>query len=745
MTYYVSPSGADSGPGTFERPFRTLARAGEALEPGDICLLRGGTYRETLRPLRSGEPEKPIVYRAYEGETPLISGCDTLSDWRREANGIWSAPMPFDLADENQVFAGARLLTEARWPKENGDLFAPARASSAAGTETTLTDPTIPGGESDWIGAVLWCAGGAKWICWAGEVTGYDPGAHTLTFICETAKKHWYTPSPGSEYVLMGSRAALTAPGEWWFDRAAGRLLVIPPGDLEPGKAKIEVKSRREAIDLSGRSYIHLYGLHVRGAGIRTDGESCGLRFESLRGEYPAHSFVRDVSAHAVLIDGEDHVVTRCDFGYASGSVVRVQGRHHKLLGNHIHHGNYGGMWSGALSLCGRRHVVAWNTVEHSGRDLVSIHGLTESLIEHNDLSCAGWLTHDLGITYGHNTDFGGTIIRRNLVHDCLAKGLAEGIYFDHCSHNVIVCENLIWNVPAMPVQVNNPSHFNLIAHNSAYRTNVARPEITSFDHSHRNDLYGCRFLNNLVNGPFRLPENAAVQGNLVAGDPGYIDAEGGDFRLRRKPDAPEAAVPIRGLNDDVGAGRIVAGGVPPGGAPPKAGWMSGVEIDESVEWAPSGFQYTNRLTNAAFELGTLEGWRASEPGKATIVSGNGWGNQVAGTESAPTGTSRYELELTGECSVDQDVSGLPPVTRFTLSAWVRADESKAPVLLEVSGPGITPVRIESRSPEWTRVAVDFVTGHGEDSAGAPVRVTIRGAGAGAKVRADNLGLVEAD
>ena len=71
--------------------------------------------------------------------------------------------------------------------------------------------------------------------------------------------------------------------------------------------------------------------------------------------------------------------------------------------------------------------MVAHNTVRHSGRDLVSVHGLMESLVEHNDLSHAGWLTHDLGITYGHDTDFAGTVIRRNHVHDCVAQGLAEG------------------------------------------------------------------------------------------------------------------------------------------------------------------------------------------------------------------------------------------------------------------------------------------------------------------------------
>ena len=736
MEYFVSPDGKDDNPGTLESPFQTLARVAAVLQPGDSCLLRNGVYRETLRPENSGKPGQPITYHAFPGETPILSAGDSLRDWRCEADGRWSAPMPVDLEDGNQIFADGRMLTEARWPKDSGDLFQPARATASAGSPTSLTDPAISGEIDSWNGALLWCLGGHKWICWAGEITAFDPASHTLSFTCKMAATHWYTPVEGSEYVLMGAKAALSQPGEWWFDRTAGRIWIIPPDDGNPATLDIEARARRTAIDLSGLRHIHLHGLHFRGAGLRTDDASRHLRFEGLRGEYVAHSYLRDASDEGILIAGANHVIRGCDFGYSSGSVVRLQGRHHKLLGNHIHHGNYGGLWRGTLSLSGRRHVVAHNSIHHSGRDLLSVHGLMESLVEHNDLSHAGWLTHDLGITYGHDTDFAGTLIRRNHVHDCVAQGLAEGIYFDHCSHNAIVYENLIWNIPDMPIQVNNPGHFNLIAHNSCYRTNTGRPEIPSFDHSHRQDLFGCRFLNNLVNGPFSLPDNAAVESNLVSPDPGYADAGALDFALR--PDSPTvgASTPI----PDMDGGGPDLGAVPRDQTTWPAGRNSGIPIDESVEWERPNWTYTNRLINAAFEFGTAEGWQTV--GAAEIVDGNGWGNKVAGTEEAPTGTSRHELQLTGAAALEQAVVELPANTRFQLSAWVKSI-SAARVTLELVIDGLSLVRAESSDPQWTRLAVEFQTGPIPTSALVVVRQETDDGEA--RMRIDNLGLVEAN
>src|SRR4051812_12322331 len=48
-TWYVSTAaGADNNPGTLAAPFRTIQQAADLARPGDVVLIRGGIYRETV-------------------------------------------------------------------------------------------------------------------------------------------------------------------------------------------------------------------------------------------------------------------------------------------------------------------------------------------------------------------------------------------------------------------------------------------------------------------------------------------------------------------------------------------------------------------------------------------------------------------------------------------------------------------------------------------------------------------------
>ncbi|MBN2005855.1 MAG: right-handed parallel beta-helix repeat-containing protein [Anaerolineae bacterium] len=83
-TYYVAPNGVYANPGTVAEPTtfegaRDKIRALETLPAGGVTVyLRGGTYAITqtftLRVQDSGVITTPIAYRAYKGETPILSG-----------------------------------------------------------------------------------------------------------------------------------------------------------------------------------------------------------------------------------------------------------------------------------------------------------------------------------------------------------------------------------------------------------------------------------------------------------------------------------------------------------------------------------------------------------------------------------------------------------------------------------------------------------------------------------------------
>jgi hypothetical protein len=100
--FYVSPHGSDANPGTQSRPFRTLARARDAVRginramKGDIAVyLRGGVY-PVEAPIEftaadSGFNGFHVIYRAYGTETPVLSGGVPVTGWTLDHGHVYKA------------------------------------------------------------------------------------------------------------------------------------------------------------------------------------------------------------------------------------------------------------------------------------------------------------------------------------------------------------------------------------------------------------------------------------------------------------------------------------------------------------------------------------------------------------------------------------------------------------------------------------------------------------------------------
>lgn len=86
--YFVaqSPESSDENPGTSDRPFRTINKAISIIEAGDLIVVHGGIYRESIK-LPKGNPSAPISIQAapkQDGgcENVIINGADIISDWK---------------------------------------------------------------------------------------------------------------------------------------------------------------------------------------------------------------------------------------------------------------------------------------------------------------------------------------------------------------------------------------------------------------------------------------------------------------------------------------------------------------------------------------------------------------------------------------------------------------------------------------------------------------------------------------
>jgi len=72
---FVAPGGSDENSGASPSiPLRTIAAASDKAHPGDHIQLMPGRYLEAIRPIRSGQPDNPIIYRGYGAGRAIISG-----------------------------------------------------------------------------------------------------------------------------------------------------------------------------------------------------------------------------------------------------------------------------------------------------------------------------------------------------------------------------------------------------------------------------------------------------------------------------------------------------------------------------------------------------------------------------------------------------------------------------------------------------------------------------------------------
>ncbi|WP_136192582.1 right-handed parallel beta-helix repeat-containing protein [Actinomyces procaprae] len=104
--FHVSPSGSDAAPGDAAAPFRTINRAARAAMPGDTVLIHEGTYREWVRPPRTGlDGDRRITFAAAPGEHPVLKGSEVVTGWEREGDGVWRAVLPGALFGDFNPFA----------------------------------------------------------------------------------------------------------------------------------------------------------------------------------------------------------------------------------------------------------------------------------------------------------------------------------------------------------------------------------------------------------------------------------------------------------------------------------------------------------------------------------------------------------------------------------------------------------------------------------------------------------------
>ena len=100
----MSPTGADSNPGTFERPFRTIQRAADVVVAGNTVTVRDGVYTDTgadgcpyptvVCLKRPGTAAAPITFRAENRWGAVVDGQNSVPDGFN-----WAAGASYNVVD----------------------------------------------------------------------------------------------------------------------------------------------------------------------------------------------------------------------------------------------------------------------------------------------------------------------------------------------------------------------------------------------------------------------------------------------------------------------------------------------------------------------------------------------------------------------------------------------------------------------------------------------------------------------
>lgn len=753
--WHVAPTGADTNAGTHpEAAFRTLRVAASRMKPGDVCHIHAGIYRESLVPPTDGTADAPLLFQAAAGEHVTISGLDAVIGWERVDATTFRAEVDWDLGPGNQVFRDGKPLTEARWPNRGSDdPFDPCAATVAPEgsdfdrlhcgefPETWTADSLA--------GATVWCLAQWRWSSWTAPVKGYDPASrtallqgHDTWWVRQQHNPGTVAPRVRDKAVfepgvcfISNARALLDAPGEWYYDPQEKQLFLCVAAGDDPNRSLLEMKRRRLAVDLTGRSHCHVEGCEIFGASASLrDARNC--RLSRLQARYLSHSRggftssgVPDVEG--IFISGQGNIIRDSDVGMSTGAGVTLQGFKNALVNCSVHDTDTIGCYACCVSLGGMDNLVSHNTLTNTGRDCLIFAG-SGHMIQHNDISRAGRLCHDTGGLYLGGGDGAGTEIRCNWVHD-INTNKGNGIYLDCFADNILVHHNVVWNVSYNAIQVNHPAHYNLVAHNLVFGSIVA----TYSPWNGQQTQFGSLIANNVVTGDSRLkPSSGCIE---VATVRDARPAPAGSFEPQRDgmpPAAVDSGVVLPGINDGF------TGASPDCGAyefdrPP---WRAGHDAAASPtpEFTRTTTLLRNHLRNGTFSReakGTPFAWTATQ-GSVMVQHFPGY---VDPPSDARFSVFENSLRLSGaiDAVVEQSLESLTPGVEFVFAAYVRSEGAEDVILsVRAADREIAAARYSKTAQAvWRHVEVPF-----RIAEGGPITVKIHKVGPG-DAYIDNAGV----
>jgi hypothetical protein len=498
---YVSPAGNDIGPGTKEKPFKTIQKALDESVQSNIghILLKEGTY----------QLDKPLIIKpehsrglgamkisAEVNERAVISGGRKIIGWKKQKNGLWVTKIAEVESGKwkfRQIFVNDEQRQRARKPN-TGYLRVKGMPDGTPGTtgwnsqsgrfEFTKGDINPKWKNIEDVEVVVY----HFWIDSHFPIKSIDEKTNIVNFTKKTyASLTDDFSEKGARYIVENVFEELDAPGEWYLNRKTGKCYYYPFPEEDPEKAQIIAPVAEQLLRIEGDPINQKLVKNITFQNL----EFCYTNWELPANETNRGQGSSTVDAAALLKGAQNCSFVHCRFtNLGTWAFELAEGCSENTFSNneigHVAAGGFhvsGGKYDEHLFLRTANNRITDNHIHHYGEVYPSAVGILlrqaeGNLVSHNHIHhgyytgiSAGWvwgygrsISRDNIIEYNHIHDIGqgvmsdmggvytlgvspGTVIRNNLIHDVDANTYGGwGIYMDEGSTHILIEKNIVYN-----------------------------------------------------------------------------------------------------------------------------------------------------------------------------------------------------------------------------------------------------------------------------------------------------------